>query len=761
MKNLGFYILIIVCCFTGAWFHDTVSLHLKGYNRISIHDPEDVTGIDQILWNTSHGRLFQFNVQAVTGDHIDENTIFTRKNANNLASHSTFFYLFIAIFYMLLPHFSTCIILQGLFISLSGLSLYLIAKEMFSEKIILPLLIFFIYMCYPPFVNNAHYFHLEEFSIAFIFFAYYFYLKDKLLPLFIFAGLAVSCREDTALIFTLLGITSYFQPAKRKHALPLIFFGLISFFTVKFAIPRLFEPTDDAFQRHYGYLGQNGIEKLKTIFFNPGIVIHNIATANRIPVFNSIFLPVFYLPFLSPILFMPGLIILAELMLTQVTVMGMLNIYPWYICGIIPFVFIALIGTLEKFYSLDKFVKRDFPKLYSLKIARAVLKAVTFCLVLLLSSSLLFYNRQLSKPDFTDLKNYFSLNQYWDRDTLEMLSSIREKTKLSVTSPYRLLPILSSREYIMPIRYLTKSITDQGAYDLIIKSWSPETMDGKYNFDFLEESVRYKNIYSTPDMSIFAKNDASEPINNWKLDIISKIQKSSISYNYVFSNFTDFSTILDNSNAINSEELSSNIFQNKEIHYAILEPAQKTSQAQINNSQILYFNTDKPLETGDKYILTFSAKTTQGKGIININYPSRSASEAMEIKIDDKARLYMIPFQVDHQRQHSEFLMEISQDCITSAILLLNPPSDNNHNMLNIFTININNHVFIYNPWLKLNTDLIQGRQHRQFLIRYLNNNPIIFFMKLLRLEIPIDLYNYRWSDNYKNKSEVTAIRYN
>ena len=286
-------------------------------------------------------------------------------------------------------------------------------------------------------------------------------------------------------------------------------------------------------------------------------------------------------------------------------------------------------------------------------------------------------------------------------------------------------------------------------------------MDGKYNFDFLEESVRYKNIYSTPDMSIFAKNDASGPINNWKLDIISQIQESSISYNYVFSNFTDFSTILDNSNAINSEELSSNIFQNKEIHYAILEPAQKTSQAQINNSQILYFNTDKPLETGDKYILTFSAKTTQGKGIININYPSRSASEAMEIKIDDKARLYMIPFQVDHQRQHSEFLMEISQDCITSAILLLNPPSDNNHNMLNIFTININNHVFIYNPWLKLNTDLIQGRQHRQFLIRYLNNNPIIFFMKLLRLEIPIDLYNYRWSDNYKNKSEVTAIRYN
>ena len=756
---LDIFIIVILFYVMASWFYNAVSLHLDAYNNIWIYDAEDVVGIDQVIWNTSQGRLFRFNIQAVEGNYIPEDIILTRRNANTLTSHPVVMFAFIALFYLVLSHLSSYIILHALFMSLSGLGLYLIARSILTEKKILPLLVFFIYMCYFPFVNNSHYFHLEEIAIVFIFFGYYFHLKGKLIPTLIFAILAIFCREDNALIFAFLGILSYFRPEKRKHSLPLIFLGIGAFLIIKFVIPKFSVQTDDAFLRHYGYLGQTAIEKLKNIFINPKLIFNNISRLDRLAVFNSVFFPVFYLPLLSPVLFMPGLVVLAQVMLTQVEVMGVLDIYPWYLCGLIPFVFIALTGTFEKLYQIDKLLKKEFPKFCSSKGVYIFTKVISFSLICLLSFYIYTYNSRLSKIDYKRLRDYFAIRQYWHTDTFEALSGIRENTKLAVTCPYILTPILSSREYIMPIRYLTESIVNKGAYDIIILSLSPEVSDFSHHFNFVEKSSLYKKIYYTPYIRIFAKNN-TPIIDNWKFDLISKIKDSSLEYNYIISDFTDYSTILENSNAIEPEELVDSVYGNEKIHYDVLEPLKKLSQFQSDYDRITYFVSGKPLETGYSYILAFAAKTEQGSGAVYIRGPEGNLNRDTEVKIDDTLRLYMISFKVGHPLQYCQFLMQLSPGSSVTKPVLFRPPIDNGQGREPILAVNINKHTFSYNPWVRLDSYKSQDTKHQQFLVRYLNNNPMIYFMKVLHFSIPLDLYKYSWVSDCKKGSEVIAVRY-
>lgn len=316
----------------------------------------------------------------------------------------------------------------------------------------------------------------------------------------------------------------------------------------------------------------------------------------------------------------------------------------------------------------------------------------------------------------------------------------------------------------MPIRYLTESIVNKGAYDIIILSLSPEVSDSSHYFNFVEKSSLYKKIYYTPYIRIFAKNNTPR-IDSWKFDLISKIKDSSLDYNYIISDFTDYSTILENSNAIGPEELVYSVYRNEKIHYAVLEPAQKPSEFRTDDYQpddyrVIYFASDKPLETDYSYILAFAAKTEQGSGAVYVRGPAGNLNRGSEVKIDDKLRLYMLSFKVGRPLQYCQFLMQLSPGSSVTKPILLRSPVDNRQGREPILAGNINKHTFSYNPWVRLDSYKTQDTKHQQLLVRYLDNNPMIYFMKLLHFSIPLDLYKYSWVADCKKGSEVIAVRY-
>jgi uncharacterized membrane protein len=750
------FIFIVLFYVSTFWFYNCANLLFKSYNNFRVFASDDVRDYGQAAWNTSQGRLFQFT------NEDSQELILAHKSKSALNAHSHVIFLLIALFYLIMPHFSSFIIGQSLFIAMSGIALYLVAKEMLTEKRIFPLLIVLIYFQYFPLTCVSRFVRPDEFSIFFVFLTLYFYLRDSIKLTLIFLVLAIFCREEIGLIFGVLGLVSYFNPSKRKYFLPLTLFGFLSFFIIRYVTLRAYPATESIVAAHYGYLGKTSLDKLTGIITHPSLVTDNIFRPEKVALFKDIFAPVLYLPFLAPTFFIPGLVILFEVMLSRSWSTGTLWWQPWYLCPLIPFIFFALIGVFEKIYQLDKLAHRIFKKhnFNNEKKLSRLIKAMSIILISFLSVYIYMRNFDLNKINNKQYQDYFSSNKYWLADTFEVLSAIKKDAK--VAGCYVLMPMLHPRQYLLNTETLTKAVVDQGFYDIILISQTDWEEDLS-RFDFIKEANHYKKFYYTPDISVFTKKDIPPPLDNWKFDLISNIKSSSIAHNYIIFNFADYATILENADLLDQSRLIYNIYENKSLHYAHLKSTANKLQSPVKKP--LQFIPDKPLEANN-YILVFAAKMDKRFGTLYVEFTGDNHDEVTIIKIDDQLRLFMLPFKITHPQKANLFL--INWDSPSPAIptviepILLRAPFGDPQGIpeRSIFRIEIGKYAFLYNPWIKSNDPQIKRIKHPQFLMKRTGKNPLLYFMKLLRFTIPLDLYQYSWVSNRERSSEIIAIRY-
>jgi len=742
-----FFACAIVVLLSAGWFYNCVRLHFNAYNNFSIYAADDIADYNQAAWNTANGRFFQYNDRA-------EKAILENKDIKTINLHSNFIFLFICLSYLILPHFSSFILLQSLFIAFSIIVLYLLARELLTEKIILPLLIALIYTQYFPLTSAAHFFHPEEFSIFFIFLAFYFYLKNNIWLTLVFSVLSISCREEAGLIFLVLGLVSYFNAGKKKYCLPLVSVGMGSYLFIKlFLTKAVISP--EIFKTHYGYLGDTLFDKLKNIIFHPSLFVNNILKPDRTALFRDIFAPLLYLPFLSPVLFLPGAVILAEVMLSNSWSMGSLRWQPWYLCLLIPFVFIALTGAFEKIYRLDKPLDKLLKnRFFSKKNLYVPGKILSFTLIGLLFLYSYIVNFRLTQANNNALRDYFSINRYWRNDTFEVLSGINKEAKVACS--LKLMPMLSARRNILPLAQLTPRIVNQGTYDIIILSEGDYTPDIDNYFALMKDANLYEKAYSAPYMTVFTKKDSAMPLEGWRFNLISEIKKSAVRHNYMFSNFTDYASILENSDALEYSKLITQLYQNKKLYYTALETVALTTDT---NTQP--FVSYRPLQKGDNYILAFAAKTQKSTDVIYVNKPSDTEKEWDEIKIDHKLRLFMLPFKVSEEKPSCIVKMQINRGCsVLTPILLRSPAPEAGHFQAEpIFETTVDNYKFSYNPWFRCE-DFQQEAGRYEFLVRQIEKNPLLYAMKLIKLTLPADLYKYFWVKDCRISSQILAIRY-
>lgn len=734
-KNYNLFVSVLLLFLVGFWFYRCIALHFDAYNNFCIYGADDIMDYNQAAWNTAEGRLFQYN------NRNSEKTILEHGNIKTIDLHSNFIFLFISLFYLFLPHFSSFILIQSLFIALSIITLYLVAKEILTEKKLLPLLIVLIYIQYFPLTSAAHFFHPEEFAMFFIFLAFYFYLKGKLRLTLIFALLSIFCREEISLIFMVLGVMSYFKQDKKRYFFPLTLLGLFSFLFILLVMNK-----GGAFSIagvHYGYLGRTYFDKLRNMIFNPSLAINNILRTERIGIFRDIFAPLLYLPFLSPLLLLPAAIILIEVMLSSSWSMGTLRWQPWYLCSLIPFVFIALIGAFENLYRLSN------------KIFSKINKLLPVILICFLFFYIYIRNANLTESNNNALRDYFSINRYWRDDTFTTLSGIRKDAK--VVCSHKLMPMLSSRRYIISLNQLTERIVSQGFYDTIILSESDYNSDIRNYLALMQDSNLYRKAYSIPYMTIFIRKNTPSSLEDWRSNLISEIQNSSLSYDYTILNFNDYAGILENSGAISPEDLAKNLYENDSLYYAKLE--QVRSVLDVNAMQ---FIPDKPLEGNYRYMLAFAAKTENSTDVMYVKKPTDSKNECDEIRIDNKLRLFMLPFNAYRTPQSRIFLIQMNEaSSISKPLLLRFPINPSDKAQVNsIFEVKIGKHTISYNPWLKYENFQIKDNQRLQFLIKYIKNNPLVYLIDFLHVTIPGDLYKYSWMPNSRVPAKIIAIRY-
>jgi len=314
------------------------ALCLKKYNGFE-YNFFDLSIFNQVFFNTLHGRWFDLTI-----------------NLNNyLADHfSPIIVLFLPI-YALYSSPQTLIVIQAMFLGLSAWPLYLIAKAVIKDKVIA--LLIALWWLMSPFVHNANFFEFHFLSVAifFVFWAFYFYYKERFKLFILFVILGLLCREDIALILLGFFVLSWLDKKNLKWklvglAMPLIYFITAIKITSYFNVDGSYK-----FLVYYGWLGaKTPLAIIISWLTHPLDVLIHIFSLQNIESVAVILLPFLALPLLKPrylwLCFLP----LLEFVLSSPGLYSMVYSIH-YILLILPAIFLSLIFAINHIKNRQEF----------------------------------------------------------------------------------------------------------------------------------------------------------------------------------------------------------------------------------------------------------------------------------------------------------------------------------------------------------------------------------------------------------------------
>ncbi len=182
---------------------------IQKFNSFSLFNPKDFAIYNQTFWNTVNGRIFQNSTYG-----------------SNFACHNTLFFFVLVPFYYVLPHPVTLLILKILFLSISAIPFFFIAKDIFKQGLALPITITFLFY---PFIISQGFTAPHEIGFVpfFILFTYLFYRRQKFYPFVFFLILTLSIKEHLALISLMFGAYALFYKRSVKWVLTPVLLGII------------------------------------------------------------------------------------------------------------------------------------------------------------------------------------------------------------------------------------------------------------------------------------------------------------------------------------------------------------------------------------------------------------------------------------------------------------------------------------------------------------------------------------------------------
>ncbi|HLC89903.1 MAG TPA: DUF2079 domain-containing protein [Patescibacteria group bacterium] len=301
----------------------------------------DLAIINQAFYNSANGQFFASSIHPPT----------------YLIDHFSPILILLLPFYLFWQTPSTLLFLQTLFLALSAVPLYLIAKNNLTKNWAAVVSLAWLFN---PFVHNANLFEFSFLPVAvfFIFWTIYFYQKQNFWPFLFFGFLALLAREDVSLVILMFGFLALVEKRKIYWRLaPIIFSGayfilalnLISFFAVgqnyKFLI-------------YYSWLGQNFWEILKNSLTNPLLLISHLLKFNNLEFILGLLLPTGFIILDQSKYLILGLLIFFQLALRQ-SGASVTLLQTYYSILLLPAIFWALILSLKKINSLASKEKKN------------------------------------------------------------------------------------------------------------------------------------------------------------------------------------------------------------------------------------------------------------------------------------------------------------------------------------------------------------------------------------------------------------------
>lgn len=293
----------------------------------------DLGNMDQTVWNTIHGRIFQLT-------NPNGTDIISR-----LAFHADFLLILISPFYWIWNNPKMLLLIQTLVVSTGGLFVYLISKDVLKNRNI-SLVISIAFLLNPALEHaNLYDFHPVVLATTFLLASFYFMKGRKYILMLIFLFLSGTSKENIWAIVSLFGL--YLTFFERKKILGLIIFLcsiLIFFILVWIVIPKA-AGTQHFALSYYSDFGDSPTKIIKNIITSPIKTVSVMFQHDQLIYLLQLFQPLGFLPVLAPIFLIfsfPSLLI--DLLSNN---SQLHRIYYQYSASITPFLFIGTIYAVS------------------------------------------------------------------------------------------------------------------------------------------------------------------------------------------------------------------------------------------------------------------------------------------------------------------------------------------------------------------------------------------------------------------------------
>ncbi len=418
----------------------------------------DLAIFNQVFYNSSLGNLFQFTIHPTS----------------YLGDHFTPLLFFLVPFYSLCKSPVTLLFLQSLFLGLTAIPLYLIAKKHLTPW--QTLLIIGLYLFNPVTLNiNLYEFHFLAFVPFFIAWTFYFYQNNQFKPFLVLIILSLLIREDVSFIIFMFGFIAILDKKRFKWILTPLFLSLIYFFTALKIIAHYSSAQTYKFFIYYQWLGENPKEIFINFFLKPHLVLEHIFYLGNLELILGFGLVFLFIPFYRPKYLLLCLGMFMQIILGLPS--GELILRTHYGTILLIAFSLAAIFSLKALTVNQKFLnffKKNKDLFYLIIIIGLIYN-------LLILGPFIAFVQKISKIDYQELK----LKN-------EFIKQIPKKAAL--VASYDLITNLSSRPQIYSLNYLFLGRQQYGAGDYKIPDKTPFIL---INFtDFFTFHLQYENRIS-------------------------------------------------------------------------------------------------------------------------------------------------------------------------------------------------------------------------------------------------------------------------
>ncbi|HEV2339876.1 MAG TPA: DUF2079 domain-containing protein [Patescibacteria group bacterium] len=432
----------------------------------------DLGNMDQTVWNTLHGRIFQLT-------DPDGTNITSR-----FATHADVLLILLAPFYVIWQDPRMLLLIQTIVIALGALFVYFLSKDILREKGI-SLIISICFLLNPSLqYSNLYDFHPVVLGTTFLLGAFYFLKKRQYWFFFLFAILAGITKEE---VWAVIGIMGIYVAAFEKKWWGVLLFASgigLTYYLIAILIPH-FRGTEHFALSYYTDFGSTPLSITKTILLSPQKIIGILLQSNRLVYLFDIFLPLGFISLLNPFFLIFTLPDFAINLLSSNE--QFFQIYYQYTATITPFLFISAIYGF-------RFLHRRFTKIpvhfFSWYILGATLVAVYFF-------GPLFGSRNPNIDMFTKpVANAIIINNFLDNIPLSF----------SVAASNNLGSHLSHRQKIFTIP-IGIDKADVIAFLLNDAFAQPSLIAQKQMAEKLKRDKAYIEIFKLDDFIVFEKRN--------------------------------------------------------------------------------------------------------------------------------------------------------------------------------------------------------------------------------------------------------------